>query len=64
MIKHWNEIIVNMSIFLLKVKEEQCLSKWGKIMKELAKHDVSRFHHSKIIEEMLESFKVEKAASG
>lgn len=48
-VKHWNETIVNMSIFLLKVREEKSLTKWSKIMKELAKKDVSRFHHSKII---------------
>ena len=51
--KHWNEIIINMSMFLIKVKEETSLTKWSKIMRELAKKDVSKFHHPKIIEVML-----------
>jgi hypothetical protein len=53
-----------MSMLLLKIKEDRSLSKWAKIMLELAKIDVSRLHHPKTIESMLEAFKLEKQAVG
>ena len=51
--KHWNEIIVELSILLLKIKQQASLVKWGKFLSEIASLDVSRFHHPKIIEVML-----------
>ncbi len=63
-VKNWNEIIVNLSTILLKIKDDKTTIKWSKILLEIIRLDASRFHHPKIIEAMLESFKIDPALAG
>lgn len=63
-VKNWNEIIVNLSTILLKIKDDKTTIKWSKILLEIIRLDASRFHHPKIIEIMLESFKIDPALAG